>query len=653
MKLTKIREEKEIDQSPNIEPEETQPEIKAVVLKKHTWKTSLIFLLLSIPLFFYFSYGLKHLSQFETADEYRWIYDSESRIPQYWNAMLSHDWEKTYINDKPGVTTAIVSGLSLRYVNIENLSGRFVQQKEHSNIFNPEGSEIINFAFRLPLLVINGLLAVFWYFLLRRLFENNWTALLACSLILLSPILIGISQIVNPDTLLWSTSFTAIIAFLLFLKERKWYDAMLAGAFLGLALLSKYTTVIIVPYWFGLSIAYLIFQYDVFMADGSFRKRVIQIMGVFPLIFALGILIYVLLLPAALLNPEILLTGNKAFQSIIPFLKIIGYIIIGILLDAIILKSWVLKKLFFPLKYLWNVGSRAIFGGSLVISNLVLFNWAKNNFWGIPDIPFDAGNDKGFQALALIQKLFLEIKPLIFSLTPVVLALLAVTWVFYIIKKNPRNVFPIFALSVLPFVFYAAVINQGYLVHIRYSLMLYPAILTLSAIGIVEIVPHIRWRPLITGGIIAAVVIISIVEIKKIYPFYFNYTNDLLPKNEIITDAWGYGGYEAAQYIASQSDHLENLIIWSDYDGFCPFFHGLCIKDSDIKWVGYKTVNQISYYVLTARGSSKLSDTWGKMSANVDSEPTWRLDIGGRPDNFIEVFKVADNNYASSSWWRK
>lgn len=621
---------------------------------KHNWKTSLILILLAIPLYFYFSYGLKHLSQFETADEYRWIYSTDSRISRYWTAMLGHDWKDTQINDKPGITTAIVSGLGLWYIGEDNLPQRFIQQNDFSIVFDPPAVQNINFAFRFPLLAINGFLAVLWYFLLRRLFENNWIAILACSLILLSPTLIGISQIVNPDSTLWSTSFTAAIAFLLFLKERKWYDAFLAGFFLGFALLSKYTTIIIVPYWFGSSVAYFIFQYDQFVEEGSFRWRVIQIMAAFPFIFALSILVYALLMPVSFINPEgILLKGNEAFKDILPYLKIIGYIIAGLLLDAIALKSWVLRKLFLPLKYLWNAGSRAILGGSLIMFGFVFYNWTENNILKIPQVPFDAGNAKIFRSLDAIYQLFLEIKPLIFSLTPIVLVLLAVTWILYILKKNPRNAFPVFALSVLPLVFYAAVVQEEYLVHIRYSLMLYPPILTLASVGIIEIVPHLRWRPLINILIITIIVSASLIEIKKIYPFYFNYTNDFLPKNDAIAGAWGYGGYEAAQYINSQSQHPEDLIVWTDYDGFCPFFKGLCIKDSDIKWVGYQTANQVAYYVVTPRGSGALKDTFDKMKQNAADQPAWRLNIGGRQNNFIEVFKVVKSSFNNDNWWRK
>ena len=44
-------------------------------------------------------------------------------------------------------------------------------------------------------------------------------------------------------------------------------------------------------------------------------------------------------------------------------------------------------------------------------------------------------------------------------------------------------------------------------------------------------------------------VALNVFSILLISPFYFSYTNDLLPKTYIINGAWGYGGYEAAQYM--------------------------------------------------------------------------------------------------------
>jgi hypothetical protein len=182
--------------------------------------------------------------------------------------------------------------------------------------------------------------------------------------------------------------------------------------------------------------------------------------------------------------------------------------------------------------------------------------------------------------------------------------------------------------------------------------MLYPLIATVAAVGIIELLGLSKFKTWMSFGVFSVVIWASVLSLKAIQPFYFNYANDLLPKNKVISSAWGYGGYEAAQFINKQTSNPENLIVWTDYDGFCPFFKGLCIKDSEIKWVGYKTTNEISYYVVTPRGSAKLKSTWDKMRQNIDEQPVWRLEIGNRPDNFIQVYKVIRSDFTTDNWWR-
>jgi 4-amino-4-deoxy-L-arabinose transferase-like glycosyltransferase len=643
-----------IDKNKSSKKEIVAENKKIEKIKKHTWKTSLILLLLTVPIYFYLSFGIKHIAQFETADEYRWIYSAESRIPQYWTAMLASEWKNTRINDKPGITTAIVSGLGLWYVDIKNLPARFVQQGENSRIFNPDGTRVINFSFRFPLLVFNGLLAVLWYFILRRLTDSNWLALWTCSLILLSPVLIGISQIVNPDALLWSTAFTSIIAYLAYLKERKLYDIIIAGLFLGLSLLEKYTAVIIIPFAFFIIPAYLVYKYEDFTREKDiFQLRTLQFFLGFILFTVLGILVYSLLMPAVFLKPNLLIKGNEAFKETVPYLKIIWGITCLILADAALLKSWVWEKILFPFKFLKDAVPRAIFSGIVIIFLLALFNWSQGNFWNIPAVPYNAGNGSTFTAQPLIYQIFLEIRPLVFSLAPAVLLLMAVSVTVYIFKKKPTNLFTVFALAVFMAVFYAAVIEKEYLVHMRYSIMLYPLSAGIAAITIGELMPEVRFQLILNAVIFVAIIFVSVNTINKIYPFYFNYANDFLPKNQTITGAWGYGGYEAAQFINSQSEHPEKLIVWTDYDGFCPFFPGTCVKDSEIKWVGFNTTNKISYYVVTPRGSGLLKDTWAKMTQNISNQPDWELNIDNRPDNYIRVYKVIKSDFKNDNWWRK
>jgi hypothetical protein len=105
----------------------------------------------------FFSFGLFHLGKFETTDEHLWKYE---RIGQYWQALAEQDWEKTYINDKPGVTVALISGIGLLREPHPEDSVHRPQPAGDSRLFEAyqsDQSERVNVIFRLPILVFSAL----------------------------------------------------------------------------------------------------------------------------------------------------------------------------------------------------------------------------------------------------------------------------------------------------------------------------------------------------------------------------------------------------------------------------------------------------------------------------------------------------------------
>ena len=126
------------------------------------------------------------------------------------------------------------------------------------------------------------------YDISRKLFDSD-SGLLITILISLNPIIIGISQIVNPDSTLWSTSFAAFLLFFLYLKTDNDKYVYLSGFFFGLALLSKYFA----------SILYLVFFIAVFAEHLIKREFDVEnlyrrLFDLFKLYFT-SILVYVIL----------------------------------------------------------------------------------------------------------------------------------------------------------------------------------------------------------------------------------------------------------------------------------------------------------------------------------------------------------------------
>ena len=615
-----------------------------------TSKNKLILGLIILVLVTYFSFGLNHITKFNTADEDLWISNPVTgRIHNYWNALSDRDWKETRINDKPGITLAYISGIGLLFEKdpeapiVRNVTG------EEFKIYDPGETEKKNFIFRLPLLIFNGLFALLLFWLVKKLTENSWIALLTFSFILLSPILLGISQIINPDTLLWPFSFASIISFFLFLKTIRWKYSLLAGLFLGLSLLSKYTSIVILPFFFASILFFAFFLFHKWKKQ-EFPQKIKRFSAGFYLTTISSFIVFVLGMPAVFTKWEYFYEGTYGFDGMEPIFWSIMIVNLFLLLEAFLAKSRWTYLLFVKLQALRSYIPTLVYSFLALIFIINIVNWSNlgQNFLGVPDLSYDIARGKNFLKVDLWKKIVLEIRPLAFSLPPLVLISIIFLWIKSTINFKKINIF-VFLASFFYLIFWTAVLFQGLLVHIRYSIMLYPLSAFLAAYGLLElgkiihpkIIKNNIHKNVILWILIAATSIYSIFMIK---PFYFNYTNFIYPKDDIITGAWGYGGYEAAQYLNNLPDS-ENLMVWSDYKGVCSFFKGKCIQGSRVKDLLEKdTVHEIDYFVTTRRGKILNKSTWHKLHNEHEHGPIWALYIDDRPDNYVKIFRNTKAN---------
>ncbi len=153
--------------------------------------------LLILVLLGFLFFGTYHLGQFMSVDEPKWV---NVRVPQLYDSITNGTLESTYINDKPGILPAFLSG----FVNF------FLDYNSYKS--NPLSYEWYLTYWRLPIILFNLLLLIPIYFLTKKLTNKN-VAILTTIFIGLNPIIIGISQIVNLDATLWSTVFISFLAF--------------------------------------------------------------------------------------------------------------------------------------------------------------------------------------------------------------------------------------------------------------------------------------------------------------------------------------------------------------------------------------------------------------------------------------------------------
>jgi hypothetical protein len=226
----------------------------------------------------FLAFGVNHLGQFITVDEEKWLY---VRIPQLYRAIVEGNWEGTLINDKPGLLPSFLAGI----INF------FANQKTYNSL------EIENYLFwwRFPVLAFNCLMLALIYWYISRLL-NKTSALISTAIIGTSPVIIGISQIVNPDSTLWSTSTVTILIFLTYLKSGKKRYVFYCSGFFGLALISKFNATYFYPAFYML----LYLSYIIGVVDKEQLKE--RCFGYFAIVF-LSTAVYFLLFPATWAKP--------------------------------------------------------------------------------------------------------------------------------------------------------------------------------------------------------------------------------------------------------------------------------------------------------------------------------------------------------------
>jgi 4-amino-4-deoxy-L-arabinose transferase-like glycosyltransferase len=606
--------------------------------------------LLIFPLAVYFFFGFQHLTKFETADEHYWLYSNNvqnnywqqnnGRIQQYWSAIATQKWEKTRINDKPGITLAYVSGIGAFFKT--NLEAKLFSG-ELAPLSKIDKAEKVNFYFRFPLLVFNGLFMVGLFYLLKKMFRSDWVALLACSSMLLSPIVVGISQIVNPDSLLWEFGFAALLAFLIYLRDQGKKFLFVAALFLGLSLLTKYSSVIFFPFFLAVFLLYLVInQKELSRAEG-FKKIAALATGLYAIFFG-ALLIYALIMPDNLVNYKHFLKGSIGFGGMQFFFLGIFLLNGAVLVDALRFKSKLFLGLAKELTFLVESCLKLIILLPAIIFLIVLVNSSLGLDWlGLFKVPFDASKYQFFERSPWQLITLRQFTPLVFSLSPLIL--LAFIYASFKNFKKDAQFHWFTAVGNAFILFYILGISlEQVSLTIRYGILLYPIVITLASLGIFQFFSNYAGKRKILALMCVVIFSAGVASLWLAKPFYFNYTNFLLPEKYLIADGWGYGGYEAASYLNSLPN-VQTMRVWADYNGVCVFFNGNCSANKltmqNIRDEAEKAgkLAPFEYFVSNRRGYILSYRLWDSLLDEYNSKEVFKIEIGKRPENFMKVFK--------------
>ncbi|MDP1833419.1 MAG: glycosyltransferase family 39 protein [Candidatus Moranbacteria bacterium] len=605
-------------------------------MKNKTIFTLLIFVAVAVSSLYF---GLPRLKDFSGVDEPYWSYD---RVPKFWESVSEGKWRSTNICDKPGITLAMISGAGLPFIpdprDYEDL-------RQHPK--TPAEVEAIRDAYfylRLPIFLFTLAILPLFYFLIKKLLGKT-TARFAVIFIGFSPVLLGISLIINSDAMLWIlTALSTLSLFVFFKTDAKKY-LVLSGFFLGLSVITKYVANILFVYFFFIFLLeYVLYAHK----NIELKKYLPRALVNYLILFATAMMTAFAFFPATWIKFSVLINatvGNAVFASTWPlFLGIIGLLA----LDILLLKEKISTPVF-NLFIRYKSQLIKTIGGVFLALSLFVFLHVYSNI-GIIDLESIIASPKGIGEGDLMERylgaISADLYSLFFSISPLVLFFLLFS-VFGIFRKKELERESVTAIYIILFilVFYLGSAVNEVVTTVRYQIMTYPLAFVLAAIGAKQFIRLEKIKTLVptyaTYLVFIPLLLLSLFSIK---PHFLAYASEILPRDMIVNlKGMGEGSLEAAYYLNTLPGAHE-MTIWSDKGAVCEAFVGRCFIDFKNKT--FKE-NQMDYFVVsTDRKSRSLKMSGGQVGyadfkkLYATQNPEFEVLIGGREINFVKVIKA-------------
>ncbi|NTW30071.1 MAG: phospholipid carrier-dependent glycosyltransferase [Candidatus Moranbacteria bacterium] len=587
---------------------------------------------------------LRDIGNFAGVDEPLWTFD---RIPSYWKNIYEGDWAGTNISDKPGVTIALISGAGLPFIDDPK---SYEAGKDNSQ---PKDILPMNRAFRIPIALFAALSIPLFYVLCERLLGRR-AGLLSAILVGLSPILIGISRLVNPDALLWIFVPSSLLAFLVFRKRREPVFLHLSGIIFGLALLTKYVANILFPFLLLLiPLSYLLKARANRSPEGVYLREAIRdVLG----FTVTAVFTFFLLYPTTWMRPDELLKGtmfSEAFAPVWPlFVVAAGFLAI----DGFVLDGKMLHIISRPFRDGQPI--RHVIGGLFLIITLLVIG---NTLAGMPFADFQSilsAPKSSYRGTDIFSFFLTNFYPLLFGIP--VLALSGLILGSILLFRSPDNRYPERPLNVIAILLFFVLIYEvaATTTHVasmaRYQIILFPIVSIISgtafSLSISPFLKTLRFSGTTFIGIALLAMFSVLVPTLHSGAFPLSYASILLPKPYFLdVKDMGAGSYEAAMFLNTLPD-AEHLSVWTDKKGLCTFFVGQCHTELSFEELDGVALD---YVVVSWSRKSRTSSVVSRdrrlsghpvldFSTYYDREDSlaYRLDVGGRPGQYVKIIPV-------------
>jgi hypothetical protein len=162
------------------------------------------------------------------------------------------------------------------------------------------------------------------------------------------------------------------------------------------------------------------------------------------------------------------------------------FVNILIIADAFFNQNRIIYYLLEKMRFAKKIAPKLVAAILLISVIMVLLNWMlRHRLIDLSDISFDMKRKPEFSNLPYTYRFIMETVPLVFASLPLILFSLIYLWLKNIFQKVTYS-YLTFIFSAFIFIFYLAVIEQGLVLTIRYSIILYPISALLAAIGLVN-----------------------------------------------------------------------------------------------------------------------------------------------------------------------
>jgi 4-amino-4-deoxy-L-arabinose transferase-like glycosyltransferase len=259
------------------------------------------------------------LAKFVPVDEPVWL----MRSANFYYALGQRDFEKTVYEYQPAVTTMWITTAALvTYFPDYRGQGQgyFTKIEQFNNFlssFDKQPLELLRRS-RLIALIINTFLLLFSFFLLRKYLDDR-LAFFAILFVSIDPYFVGHSRILNHEAIMALLLLVSILGMMVYLgRIKNNVFLVVSGASAGLALLTKSSATVVIPFVGLMILEKMIEQWR---EKRKIRAALLNSIKAFLIWLITLILIYILLWPGMWVNPGKMLTevyGNAfsyAFQG--------------------------------------------------------------------------------------------------------------------------------------------------------------------------------------------------------------------------------------------------------------------------------------------------------------------------------------------------